>query len=333
MSTLTYPTAQTLAHGRRRFLRFSWFVIFYTVLVILWGAYVRATGSGAGCGRHWPSCNGQVIPRPEQIETWIELSHRITSALLGLLSIAQVFWGFRLYAAGHPVRRAVLTGLGFTIFEGALGAGLVLFELVAGDTSTTRAIVVGLHLVNTMLLVGAFTLIVWWASGGRALNWGPATRTVRYLLGTALIAMLILSAFGAITALGDTLFPAESLSQGLAQKFDPTSHFAVRMRIWHPTFAVFTSAYILWLMYNMEILRNTPAKRQAAVVVAVIIVVQVLGGVLNVLLLAPVVIQMFHLLLSNALWVALLFWTFRVLSEEPENLPIGHALKRTAHAD
>ena len=306
----------SLTPSQNRFYYYSWAVLVYTIWVIMWGAYVRATGSGAGCGAHWPTCNGQVIPRPEQIETWIELSHRITSAMLGFLSIGQVVWAFRLYPVAHRVRKAAVASLGLTIFEGLLGAGLVLFELVAGDTSTARAIVVGFHLVNTMILVGAFTLTVWWAGGGAPLRLGGANTHVRNLLGAGLIAMLILSAFGAITALGDTLFPPESLAEGLAQKFDPEAHFAVRLRLWHPLLAILTSVYLLALMRTIDGLRDTAPKRWWATAVAIIIFAQVIGGFINVLLLAPIWMQMVHLMASNALWISLLMWTFTTLAEE-----------------
>jgi heme A synthase len=302
----------------QRFLYYSWAVLAYTVLVIMWGAYVRATGSGAGCGAHWPTCNGQIIPRPEQIETWIELSHRITSAMLGFFSIGQVVWAFRLYPAAHRVRKAAVAALGLTIFEGMLGAGLVIFELVAGDTSTARAIVVGFHLINTMLLVGAFTLVVWWAAGGAPLQLGGKNTTLRNLLGIGLLAMLVLSAFGAITALGDTLFPPESLAEGLAQKFDPEAHFAVRLRIWHPVLAILTSAYLLAILFNVDGLRDTAQKKWWATAVAAIIILQVIGGFINVLLLAPVWMQLFHLMASNALWIAILMWSFASLSVQTD---------------
>ncbi len=45
------------------FSRYAWGVLLWNVLVALWGAYVRATGSGAGCGSHWPTCNGEILPR------------------------------------------------------------------------------------------------------------------------------------------------------------------------------------------------------------------------------------------------------------------------------
>lgn len=290
------------------FAKYCWLVLAYTVFVIVWGAYVRATGSGAGCGSHWPTCQGEVLHRPERIETLIELSHRLTSAALGLLSVVQVIWAFRVAPRGHAVRKAAVAGLVFIIIEGGLGAGLVLFELVADNPSSARAAVVGAHLVNTMLLTACLVLTAWYASGGTPIRLRQH-RQMRWILGYALVAMLILSAFGAITALGDTLFPIGSLQEGLAQDFDPSSHFAVRMRIWHPVLAVLTSAYILALIYNLEELRSTPVKRLFSYTTAIAIVLQVALGALNVVLLAPVWMQMVHLTLSNVLWISLLLLT------------------------
>ena len=64
------------AENKRLLTRFAWFTVFYNVLVILWGALVRASGSGAGCGNHWPLCNGQVIPVSPGWHTVIEFTHR-----------------------------------------------------------------------------------------------------------------------------------------------------------------------------------------------------------------------------------------------------------------
>lgn len=290
------------------FAYYSWLVLLYTIVVIVWGAYVRATGSGAGCGSHWPACNGEVFHRPERIETWIELIHRLTSAALGILGIIQLVWAFRITDRGHYLRRATVWAFIFVLIEGALGAGLVLFELVAGDTSSIRALVVGLHLVNTMILVGTYVAVAWYASGGAPVRLRDH-RTVQILFGLAIFGMLILSAFGAITALGDTLFPAENLADGLAQKSDPNAHFAVRMRIWHPALAILVSAYIISIIYSMSNLRDTPLKNQFAWLTAGSIILQVVLGGVNVLLLAPVWMQLVHLFLSNTLWISLLLFT------------------------
>ena len=137
--------------------KYAWFVLAYTVLVILWGAFVRATGSGAGCGSHWPTCNGEVIPRPETLETWIELSHRLTSAFLGILVIGLVIWAWRQHGVAHRVTKGAIWTLIFVIIEGAIGAGLVLLELVADNPSSARAIWMGGHLINTLILLAINT--------------------------------------------------------------------------------------------------------------------------------------------------------------------------------
>src|SRR5690349_12155862 len=138
-----------------RFTKYAWVVVAFLVLVILWGAIVRATGSGAGCGNHWPTCNGEIIPAPETIERMIEFGHRVTSGLSGFLVLGLLIWAFR---SNFPENKvfirwmAVLTFV-FIIIEGGLGAALVRFELVAENASSTRAIVIALHLGNTLILL------------------------------------------------------------------------------------------------------------------------------------------------------------------------------------
>ena len=147
-----------------RLARFAWFVLAYNVAVILWGAYVRATGSGAGCGAHWPLCNGEVVPRAPQVATVIEFSHRFSSGLTLIAIAVLVVWIFRVCAPGHPARLgAVLSGV-LIVTEAAVGAGLVLFRLVADNASMARAMFVGVHLLNTFLLLGALTLTAWWVT-------------------------------------------------------------------------------------------------------------------------------------------------------------------------
>ena len=159
--------------------QFAWGVLAYNLAVILWGAYVRASGSGAGCGAHWPLCNGEVIPRAPSVATLIEYSHRLTSGLALLGVVALLVWTWRACAAGHPARRGAVLSLLFIITEAAVGAGLVLFELVADNATMARAMFMAAHLVNTFLLVAALTLTAWWLSGGGPLRPGrrPASRS------------------------------------------------------------------------------------------------------------------------------------------------------------
>src|ERR1035437_1911752 len=125
--------------SNRRFAAYAWAVLGFNVLVVLWGAYVRATGSGAGCGNHWPMCNGEVIPRAPRIATIIEFTHRVTSGIALVAIAGLVFWAFRAYPARHRVRLgAVFSGV-FILTEALIGAGLVLFEHVAKNASNARA--------------------------------------------------------------------------------------------------------------------------------------------------------------------------------------------------
>jgi heme A synthase len=208
----------------RPFAKYAWGVLAYTMAVILWGAYVRATGSGAGCGSHWPLCNGVVIPVSPRIETLVEYTHRASSGLMLLLVGGMVLWCWTAFPRRHPVRLGVILSVIFVLSEAAVGAGLVHFELVAENASAARAITIAAHLVNTFLLLGALTLTAWWASTGSRLEL-RSQGAVLWILALSMAGVLILGMSGAVTALGDTLFPAESMIQGLQQDLNPTTFF------------------------------------------------------------------------------------------------------------
>lgn len=306
---------------QRRFTLYAWGVLTYNLLVILWGAFVRATGSGAGCGRHWPLCNGQVIPRAQQVETLIEFSHRVTSSLDGLLVIGLVIWALRAFPRGHLARRGAWLSLGFVIFEGILGAGLVLFELTAHNASFARAVAMAAHLINTLLLLSVITLTAWWSSGGGAIRW-RGQGAIGTMLGIGLLAVMFLGASGAVTALGDTLFPAGSLREGLAQDFDPLSHFLLRLRIWHPSLSIVTGIYLVVVSQIVARRRPTQPVRVAAAVLMLLFVAQLAIGAVNVLLLAPVAMQLIHLLMADLVWIALVLLSASALAvEAPTTAP------------
>lgn len=299
-----------------RFVAYVWGVLAYNLAVILWGAYVRATGSGAGCGSHWPLCNGQVIPRAHEIETLIEFSHRVTTSLAGLLVIGLVVWATRRYPRDHQVRRGAWLSLFFIILEGLVGAGQVRLGLVADNASPARAVIGSIHLVNTFLLVGALTLTGWWASGGRRLQLaGQGALGVGFLI--ALSATLVLGMSGSITALGDTLFPVDTLHEGLQQDLSPTAHFLIRLRVFHPMIAVVVSIYSMVLAWQAAKLRPNPNSRPFAIFLTALIVIQLLAGAINVVLLAPVWMQLVHLLLANLMWIGLVLNCALALAETP----------------
>lgn len=296
--------------------RYTWFLIAYTLFVIVWGAYVRATGSGAGCGSHWPTCNGAIVPRPEQIETVIELTHRLTSALLGPLAFGLIVWAWRLFGPGHRVSKGAIWTFIFILIEGGLGAGLVLLELVADNDSSARALAMGLHLVNTMILLAVMTLTAWWASGGPPLRL-RGRRDVMTVLGIALIGIVVVSAFGAITALGDTLFPADSFIEGAAAKFDSSAHFSVKARLYHPLLAVAVSIYTVVALWTTDSFTADQRLRVLTKGVIAVIGLQLAGGVVNVLLAAPVWMQLVHLLLADITWIGLIVLGAAVLQPAP----------------
>ena len=178
---------------------------------------------GDGCGDSWPKCGDQFVPPNPTIETLIEFSHRVSSFMAGLGVLAVVILAFRYFSKGDVVRRAaVLSGI-LLIIEALIGAALVLFGWVDDDVSVGRAIVVPLHLSNTYLLLGALTVTAWWGSGH-----APPQRSWRTSTGVWLIAggvtLIVLGATGALNALADTVFPSDSITGDLADKFGPHRH-------------------------------------------------------------------------------------------------------------
>lgn len=313
-----------MTRSQSSFTRYAWGVLAYNIAVILWGAFVRATGSGAGCGSHWPLCNGQVIPRAEYVETLIEFSHRITSGIALLLVLGLFFWARHAFPKGHIVRFGAKLSLFLIILEAMIGAGLVLFELVAHNTSSTRTVSIALHLINTFLLIGALTLTAWWASGGKPLKIRHQG-SLPWLLGIGFVAMLIVGASGAITALGDTLFPARSLREGLQQDFSSTAHFLVRLRIWHPILAIATGVYVVASGSVIRMLRPSRETHRFFWAVAVLFAVQLLAGGLNVWLLAPVWMQLVHLLLADLVWISFVLLSATALSQEVPQAVVASA--------
>jgi cytochrome c oxidase assembly protein subunit 15 len=300
------------------FLRYGWATLGVTLLVIVWGAVVRATGSGAGCGSHWPLCNGVVVPLEPTIATTIEFVHRITSGAVMLMAVWLVVAARRAFPEGSPVRRWAWISLAFMLIEAAIGAGIVLLELVADNASAMRAAYVGGHLVNTLLLVGAITTTLWFAHtrSGRP---GAGASSPRGLT-LCLIGMLVVASTGAVVALGDTLFPHASLAEGFAADFDPTSHFLIRLRIWHPIAAVILASGILWLTWLSPIFQGDDQRTPRRLVIAAVFVQSALG-VINLLLLAPLALQMAHLLVSNLLWIPMVWawWTAKTRGSVPQS--------------
>lgn len=290
--------------SQRKFGAYAWGVVAYNILVILWGAFVRATGSGAGCGDHWPDCNGEIIPWNATTATLIEFTHRATSGLALISTVVLLVWAFRAWPRRHRVRRAATASMGFMLMEAAVGAGLVLLQLVAQNDSVARAWVMGVHLVNTFLLLGALTLTAWWGRGAPGRS-SPLPGAVRLLLGVGVVLMLVLGASGGVTALGDTLFPVGTLIEGIEQDLSPTAHFLIKLRVLHPLLAVATAGWLVVAAAVTVGKRPAPMVERAAAVLVGGLVAQIVAGVVNLMLLAPTWLQLVHLLLADLVWMAL----------------------------
>jgi heme A synthase len=295
-------TAITPAQGGvARFGRAAWGVLAYNVLVVLWGALVRATGSGAGCGGHWPLCNGEAVPNLQTTATIIEYTHRLMSGLSIVAVCGLWMWSRVAFPRGDRVRWWAGLSAALLVVEAALGAGLVLFDYVAHNASVGRAFYLAAHLANTEVLLAALAMTAWSAAGRRAL----LRASVPGVLQAALPLTIALSVTGAVAALGDTLFPAPSLGAGLTQDFSSAAHFLLRVRIVHPGLALLLGFFLLYAASSAVRARPSGGVKRMAAAVAGLALAQLVAGAVNVALLAPVWMQIVHLLLANLLWIAL----------------------------
>jgi heme a synthase len=281
--------------------RFAWGVVGYNVLVILWGALVRATGSGAGCGNHWPLCNGQVIPLSPRVDTVIEFTHRCMTGGSTFLVIGLLVWTFRGTVKGQAARVLAVASMLLLLNEAFLGALLVKLGYVTGNQSMGRVVVLSIHLSNTLLLLAALTLTarllgtgqIWRELGARG------GKKLWALIGLA--ATIVVGVSGSLAALGDTLFPASSLRAAFAQDFAAGSPWLLRLRGVHPASAVVAAGFVIWLVVQAK---RAGAGRLPGLVLA-LLGFQFALGVADVLLLAPVWMQILHLLGADLYWVAL----------------------------
>lgn len=309
--TLTAPRA-----GAGTWLpKLAWGVLIYNLLVILWGAVVRITTSGAGCGDHWPLCNGVVVPQSPTIHTIIEFSHRLTSAASGLLAIALVVAVFRSLPKGHPARFGALLSLGLIVLEGLVGGLQVLLGLTATSTDPARGLIQGVHLANTFALLGALLVTVFFVSGKP-----PVRVRGQGIAGlwsyVALALLLLLGMAGAVTALGDLLFlPADGTPIDTVKRdYAATATLIENLRIFHPMMAILTSAFLVWLGVFLRRERPSPEVRRWSAVLWGLIAFEVALGFVNVSLKAPAWIQLLHLLAACGMWLTLMTLVYYALT-------------------
>ena len=292
--------------------QFAWAVVAYNVLVIVWGALVRATGSGAGCGNHWPLCNGQVVPLSPTLHTIIEFTHRmmVSGSLLAMIALLLFTWRATRKSAAARVFAVVSTLL--LLNEALLGALLVKLGYVTGNQSLGRVVVLSVHLSNTLLLLAALTMTARMLGTGQRWRELHAHGTDKVLAIAGLVATLVVGVSGSLAALGDTLFPATSLQAAFLQDFDASSPWLLRLRGIHPASALVAAALVVWLLLRA---RREGLARPAKALLA-FLGLQFVLGVADVLLLAPVWMQLLHLLGADLYWVTLVVLSSTVVWPE-----------------
>ncbi|MGH9604878.1 MAG: COX15/CtaA family protein [Terracidiphilus sp.] len=302
---------------------FSWVVLAYFIAVILWGTVVRATGAGAGCGDHWPLCNGVVVQHSPTLDAMIEYTHRITSGISFFAVVGLLVWVFKATKRGHLARTAVAAAVAFTMVEAAIGALLVKLGLTAESHSPLRAPYLALHLTNTLLLLAALTLTAHMLSRRSGFMRGSVRLVAPIGALACIAAVLVVGVTGSLAALGDTLFPAHSLGVAMAQDFSSKSAWLIRWRWTHPTIAVLSSVVFLWLIARALAPSKHWNNKSLGLLLLVLLAVQYTLGAMNVLLLAPVWLQVTHLLGADLLWTVLIVLAAR-LTLEPKKQGTGN---------
>ena len=283
--------------------RFAWTALYWNVAVFLWGAYVRATGSGAGCGDRWPLCDGDVVGASANGQTVVEFTHRITSVISLLMVAGLVVWCWRVTKKGDWARYSAVLAAALLANEALLGAALVLLKHVGNDQSAGRILFLCLHFGNTLLLLATLSLTAnWLSNGSRGFTLIGKWRQVSSI-SLGLLATMATGIIGAVAALADTLFPATSLASSLAQDFSSGTPALLRVRLLHPALATVAAGYVLWVIWRSSTGRNRLSRSASALII--LLFVQVGIGMTNVLLLAPFWVQIAHLFVADALWILL----------------------------
>ncbi len=316
----TTPTASSRTKRAPRALRvYAWIVTVYTVMVIVWGGAVTATGSGNGCGDHWPLCDGQAVLHHPQMKMMIEYAHRVSSGIVLFAILGMLVWTFLATPRRHVARVLSVASMILVINEALLGAGLVLLGLTANNQSLERVLYFALHFTNTFLLLAAVAGTAHFLSRGNGyLRNQIRFRSLRFGL-PGIIALLCVAVSGSLAELGDTLFPSHSLRAALIADFSGHGSLLIRLRWLHPALALVAGAFLLWLVFGAVQKR---ALRPLAFAVLVLLAVQYSLGVTDVLLLAPTWVQLAHLTGADSLWVAVVLLTARFCIEEaPQGEP------------
>lgn len=298
------------------FAKYALFVLVWNVVVILWGVFLRASKSGDGCGQHWLTCHGEVIPSAPELKTVIEFSHRITSFLAFVAVLILLIWTFRKFTRGKQIRKTAVVSFIFIITEALVGAGLVLTGNTAETLTPTRPFWMAGHLINTFVLLAFLTLTARLAAGGQPINLNVDRK---YLLafGFGVGAVFLVSMTGSIAALAHMLFPAGTLAEGVAQDFSSTSHTLLRLRLLHPITAILTSVFLIFLVgWIAKESGDEPQVKRWSNILSLLVLAQIAFGSATLLMLGPIIMQLGHLLLADAIWISYVLTAANFLSRQ-----------------
>src|SRR5690606_19012122 len=268
------------------------------------------------------TCGGEAIPSAPQLKTLIEFSHRVTTALAGIVVVilatwALVSWARRRFPKGEREWKYALLSLVFIITEGAIGAGLVLTGNTAANWTPTRPLWTIGHLINTFILVAFLSLTAWSASGG-ALRRRKLDTRVKVILLVSLAAIIFSAISGSMAALTNMLFPSVSISEGFAKDFAESSHYLLRLRILHPISSILTGVLLFFVAAWMKkVFAEEENVQKWAGYLAILVVAQIVFGGATLLMLAPIVMQLGHLLLADLLWIAFVLMAASAVFERP----------------
>lgn len=293
-------------------------MVTYSLIVILWGAFVRISNSGDGCGKSWPLCQNSIIPAEKNLPMWIEYGHRLTSGLYGILILILIFLAFRSFNKGHIIRKfAIASGI-LTITEALLGARLVLAGLVGSNDSVERALTITVHLVNSLFLVASLVLLYDWAREEKY-KIQPLEKKNNYQFLAIVSLFLFLGCSGGIAALSTTLFPSESLLSGVLADFSQSSHFLVRIRITHPLSATFIGFFLIALIYTIYKRVNDDFMKFRTSVLMGLITSGLGLGYSTLFLLSPVFLKLLHLSWAYFIWTAIVLCFSRAIQLSSKN--------------
>lgn len=292
-----------------KFAKFTWFVLVYNIIVVVWGVFLRASKSGDGCGQYWLTCHNELIPTAPQMKTVIEFSHRIMSGLDFFIVLALMVLVLRKFAKGKQIRRFAVISFVFIITEALIGAGLVLTGNTAGANTAARPFWAIGHLMNTFILIGSLSLTAWLASGRSEFSLKNKTKYI-WLLIIGVIGFLFVGASGSLAALSSMLYETTSLIEGLQQDFAGSSPILLRLRISHPILSILVGVGLIFLAgYLKAKADGNKYVQKFSGVLSLLVLVQIVFGSLSLFLLAPILMQLGHLLIADLMWISfVLMW-------------------------